>query len=227
MTIFHDCPSHSTEIMKRPVLTLLVSLGALTSCETMHNAAVSTFRVVDAPNQYIRRNLGMNEQDQPQTTTTTTTTTEGTYPVQGNPPPQTSTVQTTQPYNQPPNQAPPSPPVQTQRTIASVEERESSQPPPRQLAQPTATPRFATRETTSRNVESQPTATPRVSSAPRTTSTKATATTGEFPYAKPVPGKPGYVFSPFDQNGGYVDVTGYSPGQKVKDPYTGKIFLVP
>jgi hypothetical protein len=48
-----------------------------------------------------------------------------------------------------------------------------------------------------------------------------------LPYAKPVPGKPGYVFSPFDKNGGYVDVTGYSPGQKVKDPYTGKIFLVP
>jgi hypothetical protein len=24
-----------------------------------------------------------------------------------------------------------------------------------------------------------------------------------------------------------VDVTGYTPGQKVKDPYSGKIFLVP
>jgi hypothetical protein len=42
-----------------------------------------------------------------------------------------------------------------------------------------------------------------------------------------VPGKPGYVFSPFDPSGGYVDVNGYSPGQKVKDPYSGKIFLVP
>ena len=39
--------------------------------------------------------------------------------------------------------------------------------------------------------------------------------------------KPGYVFSPFDPGGGYVDVNGYSPGQKVKDPYSGKIFLVP
>lgn len=48
-----------------------------------------------------------------------------------------------------------------------------------------------------------------------------------LPTAKPVPDKPGYVFSPFDPNGGYVDVNGYTSGQKVKDPYSGKIFLVP
>jgi hypothetical protein len=42
-----------------------------------------------------------------------------------------------------------------------------------------------------------------------------------------VPGKAGYVFSPFDPSGGYVDVNGYTSGQKVKDPYSGKIFLVP
>ena len=49
----------------------------------------------------------------------------------------------------------------------------------------------------------------------------------QFPTAKPVPGKPGYVFSPYDPNGGYVDVTGYQSGSKVKDPYSQKIFLVP
>jgi hypothetical protein len=49
----------------------------------------------------------------------------------------------------------------------------------------------------------------------------------QFPVAKPVPGKPGYVFSPYDPNGGYVDVTGYQSGSKVKDPYSQKIFLVP
>jgi len=48
----------------------------------------------------------------------------------------------------------------------------------------------------------------------------------EFPTAKPVDGKPGYVYSPFD-SGKYVDVSGYAPGSKVKDPYSGKIFLVP
>jgi hypothetical protein len=47
-----------------------------------------------------------------------------------------------------------------------------------------------------------------------------------FPTAKPVPDKPGYVYSPSDP-GKYVDVSGYAPGSKVKDPYSGKIFLVP
>jgi hypothetical protein len=49
----------------------------------------------------------------------------------------------------------------------------------------------------------------------------------QYPTAKGVPGKPGYVFSPYDPSGGYVDVTGYAPGSKVKDPYSGKVFLVP
>jgi hypothetical protein len=49
----------------------------------------------------------------------------------------------------------------------------------------------------------------------------------QYPTAKVVPGKPGYVFSPFDPRGGYVDVNGFTSGSKVKDPYSGKIFLVP
>ena len=37
-----------------------------------------------------------------------------------------------------------------------------------------------------------------------------------------------YIFgAAIDPSGGYVDVTGYASGQKVKDPYSGKIFLVP
>jgi hypothetical protein len=47
-----------------------------------------------------------------------------------------------------------------------------------------------------------------------------------FPTAKAVPDKPGYVFSPFD-SGRYVDVSGYTSGSKVKDPWTDKIFVVP
>jgi hypothetical protein len=50
------------------------------------------------------------------------------------------------------------------------------------------------------------------------------------PYAIPVPGKPGFVFSPFEKKKGYkgyIDVRGFSPGTEVKDPYTGKSFLVP
>ena len=51
--------------------------------------------------------------------------------------------------------------------------------------------------------------------------------TSTFPTARAVPDKPGYVFSQFDSSGRYVDVSGYTPGTKVKDPWTDKIFIVP
>jgi len=49
----------------------------------------------------------------------------------------------------------------------------------------------------------------------------------QFPVAKAVPGKPGLVFNPFDAKGGYIDVSGYASGSKVKDPESQKIFIVP
>ena len=49
---------------------------------------------------------------------------------------------------------------------------------------------------------------------------------GEIPYGKAVPGKAGFVFSPSDQLK-YIDVRGFPPGTEVKDPYSGKSFLVP
>jgi hypothetical protein len=180
--------------MKRPILVPLLAVFAFTSCETAHKAAVSTFRVVDAPASYVRRKLGVDEEKQ-QTTTTETSAYSGTA---ANPP--------SQPY--PVRQ--PSPPVQAQGPVVTTGQKPPSQP----KLQPTATPRVV-------QSENPP---PSISPTPRTTTVSQNA---DLPYAKPVPGKPGYVFSPFDKNGGYVDVTGYSPGQKVKDPYTGKIFLVP
>jgi hypothetical protein len=60
-----------------------------------------------------------------------------------------------------------------------------------------------------------------------TSASHASSSQPSFPTGKPVPDKPGYVFSPFDKEGRYVDVSGFPPGTKVKDPWTDKIFLVP
>ncbi|MEP6604089.1 MAG: hypothetical protein ABJB69_09095 [Spartobacteria bacterium] len=46
-------------------------------------------------------------------------------------------------------------------------------------------------------------------------------------YGTPVPGKQGFVTSPFAPDGGFIDVRGFPPGTEVKDPYSGKIFLTP
>ena len=64
-------------------------------------------------------------------------------------------------------------------------------------------------------------------SSTRTGSSRRSASQENFPTAKAVPAKSGYVFSPFDTEGRYVDVSGFPPGTKVKDPWTDKIFLVP
>lgn len=50
---------------------------------------------------------------------------------------------------------------------------------------------------------------------------------GDMPYGIPVPGHKGMVTSPYSPEGNYVDVSAFASGSAVKDPYTGKIFLVP
>ena len=50
---------------------------------------------------------------------------------------------------------------------------------------------------------------------------------GIYPYGIPISGKPGFVASPFAPTQGHVDLRGFERGMEVKDPYTGKVFLVP
>lgn len=201
--------------MKHPALILLLALLALPACQTTRRAAVSTFRVIDAPHEYMRRQLGLDQQDQRVTTTTTTET---------NVPPDNVYQQQTysqQPVAPPPTQyapqrrvvsAPPPPAPPTRREIQDAPSREPE-------ATATPAPRVTSRSSTntSRETVSQSTPAPKTSVAEKT----------NLPYGKPVPGKAGYVYSPYDKNGGYVDVTGFAPGSKVKDPYSGKVFLVP
>jgi len=119
----------------------------------------------------------------------------------------TETAGTTVYENQPVETTPPPPqptPVRSPRTITST--TTTASPPQQNETHPSTS------------------ATSHVGVTPQSSSTNSAA---QFPVAKPVPGKPGYVFSPYDPNGGYVDVSGYPAGSKVKDPYSQKIFLVP
>jgi hypothetical protein len=50
---------------------------------------------------------------------------------------------------------------------------------------------------------------------------------GDMPYGIPVPGHKGMVNSPYSPEGNYIDVSAFAPGSAVRDPLTGKIFLVP
>ena len=157
----------------------------LSGCEAAHNAAVTSFRVLDAPANYVRHHIN----GETQTTSTTTTTVA-------------SDAVTT--------------PGRTVGPSATNTERRTStaQNPPRTTVRPNATPNSSSVHVTEK-------------SKPSPNPSRSASTQAQFPTAKPVPGKPGYVFSPFDPSGGYVDITGYTSGQKVKDPYSGKIFLVP
>jgi hypothetical protein len=49
----------------------------------------------------------------------------------------------------------------------------------------------------------------------------------DVPYAIPVPGKQGFVTSPFAPESGYIDVHQFPSGTYVKDPFTGKVFRTP
>ncbi len=104
-------------------------------------------------------------------------------------------------------------PVSSQQVTAASQRRSKLQAESSQSSSRT-TPQATRSETTQANAKPS-------------SSTHASYPQTDFPTAKAVPDKPGYVFSPFDTSGRYVDVSGYASGTKVKDPWTDKIFVVP
>jgi hypothetical protein len=62
----------------------------------------------------------------------------------------------------------------------------------------------------------------------QTTVSVASKSVGGLPVASPVPNKPGFVYDPFDPNTKVVlDVRGKASGTKLKDPFSGKLFITP
>ena len=113
-------------------------------------------------------------------------------------------------------------------TESDVRERGQYVPPPE--VAPATQRRPRSERESSQSTSSTASRTTHKNAVQSSTSVSSSRTSGppaEFPTAKSVPGKPGYVFSPFDSSGRYVDVSGYAPGTKVKDPWTDKIFIVP
>lgn len=64
-------------------------------------------------------------------------------------------------------------------------------------------------------------------STPQSINAPPVAADRPLPFGVPVKDKPGFITSPYAPDSGYVDVHGFTRGQEIRDPYTGKLFLVP
>ncbi len=116
----------------------------------------------------------------------------------------------------------PEPPPQSTRPPSTKTPHATRRPTSRATPAAAATP-SAVGQTPQPPKEEESTGTVRRVSAADLEKVKAS-----LPYGIPVAGRKGMVTSPYTPDEGkYVDVTGFVSGSVVKDPYTGKFFLVP
>jgi hypothetical protein len=123
---------------------------------------------------------------------------------------------------QPPPEPPPQPPPQSVRSQPTKTSHATRRPTSRTAPAAAATPPAVAQPSQAPKEEDSAGTVRHVSAADLE---KAKA---GLPYGIPVPGRKGMVTSPYSpEEAKYVDVTDFASGSIVKDPYTGKFFLVP
>lgn len=107
-------------------------------------------------------------------------------------------------------------------------------PPPVPMASPTPALRPAAKPTPAPRLAPRPTPPPKRAPMPVPIVVRSAVSVPpskkplpDLPFGIPLPNKPGFVTSPYAPRAGYVDVRGFASGTEVKDPYTGRNFLVP
>ena len=121
-------------------------------------------------------------------------------------------------------------PFQREREPELEPEPQSTRPQPTKTPHPTS--RAAPAATATPSVVAQPSQSPQEEKSTDTVRGVSAAdmekAKASLPYGVPVPGRKGMVTSPYTpEEEKYVDVTDFASGSIVKDPYTGKFFLVP
>jgi hypothetical protein len=125
-------------------------------------------------------------------------------------------------------------PLQRETEPQPQPEPQSTHPQPTKTPHPTRRPtsRAATAAAATAPAEAQSSHPPKEEESTSTVRAVSAADIEKIkaglPYGVPVPGRKGMVTSPYTPDEGkYIDVTGFASGSIVKDPYTGKFFLVP